>query len=669
MKRTLLSLLSLCAILMYAQSDSLSVQSIEEVVVEEVRQPIVRYSALGKTYWSIKAMQSMPMGDPLRNIQLLPGVQTASENTGGTFVQGCDNSHNFTSINGAPVYYPMHLLGYFSTFNSSHFRHLSFSKSVHLTAANRLGAEVSMETTDTIPESFGMDMDLGLLTVQGAMRIPLGKKLGVSVAGRYSDVNLIYDGMINSVLKNNRIAYRFFDVNMGMLYKPTDRDNITVDYYQGRDNADFDVLSYKINSQLEWGNRTASFRWQREGEKLTQGYSLYYSAYHSNLDVDQTDSRAYLPANIQTLGLKSEQQYMANRFFLKYGGEMMRHRISPQSPRLTGTFAEISTPVQLQQASEGALYGLADFMLNDAVELIGGLRASGFYNDCWQGYLDPRVTLRYQPTGTTIWQLIAGTYTQYLHQVGFSSNGLPTEFWISSDKYISPQRAGKISLALQQDMMERRYRVSVETYFTRLTNQVEYKGNALGLVTEQYNLNDNLIIGDGYNYGVDFMLQKNTSNLTGWISYSWAKAPRSFVRSGEKTVYPSAHNRTHDLNAVANWRVSDKWNVSATYIYATGTPYTEIKNGYILGESGIVNYAQHNSSRYPTLTRLDVSVSYRLPSVKNMTHSVKFSVYNATFAKNPISYSYNRFKGSKLYKRPVYIFSTAVPSVSYFMYF
>ena len=182
MKRTLLSLLSLCAILMYAQSDSLSVQSIEEVVVEEVRQPIVRYSALGKTYWSIKAMQSMPMGDPLRNIQLLPGVQTASENTGGTFVQGCDNSHNFTSINGAPVYYPMHLLGYFSTFNSSHFRHLSFSKSVHLTAANRLGAEVSMETADTIPESFGMDMDLGLLTVQGAMRIPLGKKLGVSVA-------------------------------------------------------------------------------------------------------------------------------------------------------------------------------------------------------------------------------------------------------------------------------------------------------------------------------------------------------------------------------------------------------------------------------------------------------------------------------------------------------
>ena len=110
MKRILLSLLSLCVIPLYAQSDSLSTHSIDEVVVEEVRQPIVKYSALGKTYWGIEAMKSMPMTDPLRNIQLLPGVQTTSENTGGTFVQGCNNSHNYTTVNGVPVYYPMHLL-------------------------------------------------------------------------------------------------------------------------------------------------------------------------------------------------------------------------------------------------------------------------------------------------------------------------------------------------------------------------------------------------------------------------------------------------------------------------------------------------------------------------------------------------------------------------------
>ena len=175
MKRALLSLLSLCAISLYAQSDSLSTHAIDELVVEEVRQPLVRYNTLGKTYWSIEAMEAMPMADPLRNIQLLPGVQTASENVGGVFVQGCNNSHNYITINGAPVYYPMHLLGYFSTFNSSYFKDLTFSKSMHLATANRIGAEVGMETADTIPEKSGGNIDLGLLTLQGAVWVPLGE--------------------------------------------------------------------------------------------------------------------------------------------------------------------------------------------------------------------------------------------------------------------------------------------------------------------------------------------------------------------------------------------------------------------------------------------------------------------------------------------------------------
>lgn len=668
MKRIFLSLLSLCALSLFAQSDSLSTHSIEEVVVEEVRQPLVRYNTLGKTYWSIKSMEAMPMADPLRNIQLLPGVQTASENVGGTFVQGCDNSHNYTTINGAPVYYPMHLLGYFSTFNSSHFKDLTFNKSMHLTTANRLGAEVGVESADTIPARWGMDMDLGLLTAQAAVRMPLGKKLSLALAGRYSNVNLIYDGLVNRD-ENKNIGYRFYDLNMGLLYKPTERDVLSVDFYQGCDNADFDILFMEVLSRLEWGNRVASLKWKRDGNALSQSHSLYYSSYQNTLNVIQMDSHGYLPSSIQTLGAKSEQRYMADRFFLTWGVDVMHHAISPQAPQVTGSLGNFTTPRLLQKAAEGALFVQADCMLGYGLELIGGLRASGFHNNCWRVRLDPRLTLRYQPTGLTTLQLTAGTYTQYLHQVGFSSNGLPSEFWFPSDHDIAPQHAGKVSLAVQQDLWGGRYRVSVESYLTRLTGQVEYKGNVLGLITEIYDSKANLIVGDGYNYGVDLMLQKNFGRLTGWISYSWAKAPRSFMRNGKAETYPSVHNREHDFNAVVNWRVGNRWTLSATYIFATGTPYTEIKSGYILGESGVVQLGRHNGARYPSLTRLDFGVSYQLSSVRVVNHSLKFSVYNATFAKNPIAYNYNNYKGNMLYKRPIYIFSTAIPSVSYFMHF
>ena len=669
MKRILLSLLSLCAIPLYAQSDSLSTHSIDELVVEEVRQPIVRYSTLGKTYWSIKSMEAMPMTDPLRNIQLLPGVQTASENVGGTFVQGYDNSHNYTTINGAPVYYPMHLLGFFSTFNSSYFKNLTFNKSMHLATSNRLGAEVGMETDATIPEKIEANMDLGLLVAQGAMRIPLGDKLSLAIAGRYSNVNLLYDRLVNGMFDNQQLSYSFYDVNVGLSYKPTEKDHISVDYFQGYDYTVFDILTHMISSSLEWGNRTASVRWERYGGMFTQKHMLYYSAYNSDLSMNQADSRAYLPANIQTFGVKTEQSYMASCGFLTWGGELMQHVIEPQAPQVTGPLAEVSTPRQVQQATEGALYMQADIMLNSEVELIGGLRASSFYNACWYWGLDPRLTLRYQPSGITTLQLTAGTYSQYLHQVGFSSNGLPSEFWISSTSDVAPQRATKVSLALQQDVWDRRYRISVESYLARLNSQVEYKGNALGLITEVYDLNSNLVVGSGYNYGLDVMLQKNFGQLTGWISYSWSKAPRSFVRRGELVSYPSVHNREHDLNVVANWKVNDKWNISATYIYATGTPYTEIKNAYLLGENGIVNYGKHNGMRYPSLTRLDLGVSRQLPPIGDIAHSVKLSLYNATFAKNPIFYNYHSIKGNLIYKRPIYLFSTAIPSISYFVNF
>ena len=444
---------------------------------------------------------------------------------------------------------------------------------------------------------------------------------------------------------------------------------LAVDYFQGSDHAGLGVYTHLIQSKLVWSNRAASLRWKRENGNFSMDNRFYYTAYQSDLVVRQTDSRAYLPAEIQTIGAKSEQRYMADCGFFTYGGEMMLHSISAQAPQIMGSYGEAYTPRQVQSATEGALFVQSDFMLGNAVELIGGLRASGFYHECLQVAVDPRLTLRYQPSNSTICQFMAGTYTQYLHQVGFSSNGLPSEFWIPTSGDIPAQQAAKVSLGLQQDIVGGDYRVSVEPYFTRMLHQVEYRGNVLQILTDKYGLYENLVVGDGYNYGIDIMLQKNVGKLTGWVAYTWAKAPRCFVRNNELVNYPSVHNREHDINIVANYRLNDKWNFSATYIYATGTPYTEVKKAYILGENGVVIYEKHNASRYPSLTRLDIAATYQLPHHKAMNHSVKFAVYNTTSASNPISYTYHRYEGNVIYKRPVYLFYKAVPSVSYFVHF
>ena len=52
-----------------------------------------------------------------------------AEYDAGLHIQGCDNSHNLISIEGVPVYNASHLLGFFSTFNPSHFSRMSITKS------------------------------------------------------------------------------------------------------------------------------------------------------------------------------------------------------------------------------------------------------------------------------------------------------------------------------------------------------------------------------------------------------------------------------------------------------------------------------------------------------------------------------------------------------------
>jgi hypothetical protein len=71
---------------------------------------------------SINTIKEIPafMGevDVLKAIQALPGVQSAGEGTTGYFVRGGSADQNLVLLDGATVYNPSHLMGFFSVFNA-----------------------------------------------------------------------------------------------------------------------------------------------------------------------------------------------------------------------------------------------------------------------------------------------------------------------------------------------------------------------------------------------------------------------------------------------------------------------------------------------------------------------------------------------------------------------
>ena len=66
---------------------------------------------------SLKQMPAMGETDLLRGLQLLPGVQTASDYSSGLYVRGGGPDQTGILLDQMRLYNPSHAFGFFSTFN------------------------------------------------------------------------------------------------------------------------------------------------------------------------------------------------------------------------------------------------------------------------------------------------------------------------------------------------------------------------------------------------------------------------------------------------------------------------------------------------------------------------------------------------------------------------
>ena len=98
-------------------------QMLDKVVVtSQKRDANVRELAMSVQKLEMVKIKKIPalMGevDVIKAIQLLPGVQAASEGSSGFSVRGGSPDQNLITLDDAPVYNASHFLGFFSVFNN-----------------------------------------------------------------------------------------------------------------------------------------------------------------------------------------------------------------------------------------------------------------------------------------------------------------------------------------------------------------------------------------------------------------------------------------------------------------------------------------------------------------------------------------------------------------------
>ncbi len=645
-----------------------------EVKIKAYNASSLRPLSRGRIEWNMADLSVMPQflgtADPLHYTQMMPGIQTNNEYDGGLHIYGCDNSHNQVSIEGVPIYNASHLLGLLSVFNASHFKSVAINKiASSATFPHRIGGLVDMSLPDEVADTASGNLSVGLVSSQGTLRLPVGRKNMLVLSGRISYINLLCDYALNS--DDGHLNYSFADANVTFLSAPTQSDLLNVSLYLGGDRVGAHEHQFYSDIRLKWSNRQILALWEH---KFNPGLSkmrhtVYYTCFRNRFSLESSSLLMALPSSISDIGYRGRWQ---NRQ-ITAGADVALHRVVPQHATISGSYRStaIDEKPQVSHAQEYAPYVDVKFDFTPDITFQAGVRGMLFIsspNDYKHFSVDPSFSVSYYNRQFDAC-ITASTRHQYLLQTGFSSIGLPTEFWMVASKTNKPQLTYNASATFGYRLPFAGLRVSAEVYYKRLKNVIEYDGLILDLINENNNIDDVLLSGKGCNYGIDLLLSGGNSVFSGWLSYHIGRARRTFDNEHLQGSFSANHERIHELNMVMSWHVSKHWQVGATAVCASGTPYTPAECFYLVGGQVISQYGERNSRRLKPYFRIDLSAGYKTKLLTRFEHGVNVSIYNLTARKNELFYSWKYSERNGLTYVPKSFLVSILPSISYYVKF
>ncbi|MBN1925377.1 MAG: TonB-dependent receptor [Prolixibacteraceae bacterium] len=624
--------------------------------------------------------------DVLKTIQLLPGVSSAGEGNTGFFVRGGQADHNLVLLDDAPVFSPSHLLGFFSVFNSDAINDVKLYKGgVPANFGGRASSVLDVHMREGNSERFSASGGLGLISSRLTIEGPIGNNgSSFMLSGRrtYADLFLVFAE--NEQLRESQLY--FYDLNLKTHFELGQNDRVYLSGYLGRD-----VLSASMFG-FDWGNRTGTLRWAHVfSPKLFSNTSVILNDYSYKTTAD-IDFSFNLDAGIIGRTLKQNfTWYLNNNNTMMFGAELNQYVFKPGSLSLVDLEGEEQNfSLAQKNGLESAFYLSNEQKIGNYLTLGYGLRVSNFarmgpsteyiFNDkgevtdsmvyqesewfspFWNW--EPRLNVTFIINENTSIKAGYNRMSQYIHLLQNSTAGTPIDFWTPSSAIVKPQIADQVSLGFFRNLENHKYQLSAEIYYKDMQNQIDYKTGASILLNDQ--VEKELLFGKGKAYGLELLAEKKEGKLTGWIAYTLSRSLRQIEGINRGNWYPARQDRTHDLAIVAMYRLNSRWTFSANWVYYTGNAVTFPAGKYYIDGRVAKLFTSRNGYRMPDYHRLDVGATWTLPSRKNFSSELNFSVYNAYAQKNPYSYIFREDRDNPGQTRStmIYLFS-AVPSISW----
>ena len=666
----------------------------EVVVTSEKRNANVSRAEMSVERISAQTLKRIPalMGevDVIKAIQLLPGVQSASEGSSGFSVRGGSHDQNLIILDETTIYNASHLMGFFSVFNNDAIKDVKLYKGdIPASFGGRLASVLDVRTKDGNNQHFAATGGIGTISSRLTLEGPLASdKLSYSVSGRrtYADVFL---ALSNDADLRNAALY-FYDANAKVNYRINDKNRIFLAAYLGRDQFENSFAG------MNFGNQTMTLRWNHLfSPKLFSNFTFIGSFYDYYLRTELSEQIAMdWTSKLQDMGFKADFSYQPNpNNTIKFGYHPVYHILMPGEGGGVGPKSIITKFSQPKGYSlEHAWYATNENKIGEKLTVKYGLRYTLFQNigngertyrlenyavkdsatykkgEVYHhtGRWEPRLGMVYEMNSVHSVKASYARTAQFIQLASNSAAGSPLDVWFQSSPNVKPQLCDQFAVGYFRNFGNNRFETSLELYYKNMKDVIDFKDHA-NLVGNS-ELEQELRFGSGKAYGMELMVRKNEGKLNGWVSYTLSRALRTIDEINDGKEYRSPYDRPNNVSVVLNYELSRRWIVSANWVYATGMPVTYPTGRYEIEGRYVPIYSARNEYRYPDYHRLDLSAtwSFKSNAAKRYKSELNFSLYNAYGRKNPwtIMFRQERDAPDTTYAEMVYLFSF-VPSITY----
>jgi hypothetical protein len=679
--------------------------NLQEVVVKGAQENLLKtnekISLLKLTPAKLASLPSIGERDMFRALQLMPGVSAANENSAGLYVRGGTPDQSLVLYDGFTVYHVDHLFGFFSAFNTNAIKDLQLYKGgFEAKYGGRLASVAEITGKEGNQRRFSLGADASLLSANMYTEIPVGKKASFLFAARKSWKGPLYnkifkkfsgENQTNSTSNQpgppggftntaNQVASFFYDLNGKFTIKPTNKDVISLSFYNGTDKMDnsrkLNLPSFLANAGIDfqsdisdltkWGNTGTSLKWSRQwSPKLYSNSLISYSNYFStrdrsvNISLTNTDktTRNIKNGTLENNNLKDFSFKIDNEYQLNSHNKL-EFGINYTHNDIKYTYSQNDTSTVIDRANQGniATGYLQDRIkvLDNKLTLVPGIRVSN-YSVTSKNYVEPRFSASYKLSSSITLKAATGKYYQFAKRV-IREDILQgsRDFWVLADNNKLPVSSANHYIA-GLSYETNGYLFDVEGYYKKLAGLSEYSLRFNAGAPGSLSYNENFYQGTGATKGIDFLIQKKYGNLNGWLGYTLSQTLYKFPIYSDKPFH-AAQDVTHEFKTVGIYKLKN-WTFALTWIYATGKPYTAPTGGYSVklldgSTQDYVTVTSKNSLRLPDYHRLDAAVTYNWLNGKGNNNSIGISFFNLYNRKN-VWYKEYQIQSGKLIETDV----------------